>query len=257
MECSSTMVFNNYDIKVGVFSDKGVRKENEDSFLISKDITSPTFMVADGAGGYSFGKEASKTCVKAFISEIEHLKNTDTEYFKKLLEKKYNQINEHLFNKLKTNNTRMMSTITQATIMEKKLIVSNIGDTILYRLRDNEISILSEIHSLAWEEYKSNEITYEEYLNHPKKNVITRAVGGREEIVPFIYEYDINIDDIFIICTDGIYNHIREDEIKEYLINGNFTDEDLSRICNDIGTEVLSRKSSDNVTILIFQILAI
>lgn len=254
MKSDSTLIEVNYNFNIGVYSDKGIRNENQDSYGILMLNQIPTFIIADGAGGYDFGKIASDISVKAFIGEIEKLKVKDSDYFKKLLKRKYDQINEYIYKHYEEKNIRMMSTVTQATILENQLIVSNVGDSILIRIRNGKVDELTERHSLAWEEYSEGIITYEQYMNHSKKNVITRAVGGRDTVKPFIGNYNVMKEDIYVMCTDGIYNYINNEEIVSYLNKDKISDDELNKICKEISNEALLRGSKDNVTILIFKV---
>lgn len=249
-----TRIANKLDIASGSYSDKGIRKENEDSLLVLKDTLIPTFIVADGAGGYSFGKETSNLAVAAFKEEISKLNNTNIGYISKLINKKYEQVNEYIFTKASKLGKRMMTTFSMVNIIENQLLISNLGDTIIYKIDKQEISIISEPHSLAWEQYKNKSITYEQYLNHPKKNIITRALGGTQEANPYFSTMFYKDKDIYIICTDGIYNFVPQDELLLRFNSGVHTSETLELCCRDIGNEVLKRNGNDNLTIVAFQI---
>lgn len=252
-----TQPFNKIDITCGSFSDKGIRKENQDSFLINKDIKYPTFIVADGAGGYYFGKEASSLAVNAFINELQNIENSNYLYVSRLIKKKYEQVNEYLYNKSIDKGKAMMTTFSMANIIEDKILISNLGDTAVFKISQGKIELVSDLHSLAWENYQRKLITYEEYLKYPKKNVITRALGGVEQAVPYYNTIDVKDKDIYVICSDGIYNFVRKEEIVSYFRNEAYSSEELDNICRSIGEEVLKRNGNDNLTIVAFQVFVL
>ncbi|MGH4050566.1 MAG: protein phosphatase 2C domain-containing protein [Clostridium sp.] len=248
-----TQNLNENSLVCGSYSDMGIRKENQDSFLIIKDITNPTFIVADGAGGYSFGKEASKLAVDAFKVEVSKVDTSDVNYLNKLIKKKYEQVNEYIYKKSMDLGKKIMTTFSMVNIIDNKLLISNLGDTAIYKISEGKITKIYVQHSLAFEQYESGHITFKEYINHPKKNVITRALGGNKEVFPYINTLQIYNNDIFIICTDGVYNFIQEQELLMYFKDKIHDNEGLESICKEIGLEVLKRHGNDNLTIVAFQ----
>jgi serine/threonine protein phosphatase PrpC len=249
-----THVLNKISIVSGSYSNKGIRRENEDSLLVLKDIVTPTFMVADGAGGYHFGKEASSLSVSAFKDELSKLDYEPIAYVKKLIKKKYEQVNKYLYNKSSETEKRMMTTLSMVNIINNEVLISNLGDTVVFRISNGDITTVSKLHSLAWEQYENKQITYEQYLNHPRKNVITKALGGAMEADPFLSTVDVEDGDIYVICTDGVYNFVRDSEILDYFKEQKHTNESLDKICKTIGDKVLERNGNDNLTIVVFQI---
>lgn len=248
-----TQDFSENSLVCGSYSDMGIRKENQDSFLIIKDIVNPTFIVADGAGGYSFGKEASKLAVEAFKDEIIKVDTSDVNYLDKLIRKKYEQVNEYIYTKAMELGKKIMTTFSMVNIIDNKLLISNIGDTAIYKISEGEITKVYVQHSLASEQYESGLITFREYINHPKKNIITRALGGNKEVFPYVNTLQIKNNDIFILCTDGVYNFILEQELLMYFRDKIHDNEGLDSICKEIGEEVLRRNGNDNLTIVAFQ----
>ena len=254
-EIQETILMRSYDIISGFCSAKGLRNENQDSYGILSESNLPSYIVADGAGGYSFGKESSKLACNAFIKEISMITVLESEYYEDIIMKKYAQVNKFLFDKSIEMGKKMMTTFSMVSLNGDKVLISNVGDTIIFKINKNGIKRVSQLHSLAWEQYEKKIISYEEYVNHPKKNVITRALGGTETVNPYMSFETISDKDIYVLCTDGVYNYVTEDEIFNSFYNRELTDKEINEECNRIIEKALYRKGNDNLTIVALQII--
>jgi len=235
-------------------SDVGkAREKNEDSYTIIEDDKFLILSVADGMGGHKAGDRASQIAsetIKKFFSKEKNTlwrKETDEIELLKLIFKECN-------NKIFTTATEikeyhgMGTTLTVCIINKdnKKIFVGNVGDSRCYIINTlkNEINKITKDHSLVEEMIKNEEISREEAFNHPKKNIITRALGLDKKVDVDIFCNEINIKDILLLCTDGLTNHVKDNEIKELILEKNKKSLDF------LVEEVNKRGGSDNTTII-------
>ncbi|MBS4539740.1 Stp1/IreP family PP2C-type Ser/Thr phosphatase [Clostridium sp. D2Q-11] len=232
-----------------------VRDTNQDSYYINHYDELPIFAVADGMGGHNGGEIASEIT-------IEIIKTNADIYLNKLLEEKLSiesfikksltLSNEEIFKAANENKSYkgMGTTVTMGCIYKNKLYIGHIGDSRAYIARDNMITRLTKDHSLVAELVRNGTITEEEAINHPQKNIITRALGTNNDIEIDIYTYDLQKNDIILLCTDGLTNMVSEREIIE-LIN---TTEDIQVICDALINKANDNGGYDNSTVIIIKV---
>lgn len=197
------------------------RPNNEDAFYIPKeDVNLPKlFIVADGMGGHQGGEIASKLAVKEVSEYINKniIENLAKSQVRKIIKDSLIIANEKILKcSMKTPNWHGMgTTITMALFQDNLLYIGHVGDSRAYRIRDNEIDLLTEDDSIVWELMTEGKITLAETKTHPMKNVITKALGTEQQLKPDLLEFDIKKGDIIILCSDGLTNMLDEDKIKE------------------------------------------
>ena len=123
------------------------------------------------------------------------------------------------------------------------------GDSRLYLIRDNTIKKLTTDHSYIEELILNGSITREEAKNHPKKNIITRALGCNETILVDTLTSPVNKDDIFVLCTDGLTNMLSEYKIMEIILKN----DDLNYSCNELVRLANEKGGEDNITVIIMK----
>ena len=249
---TDTMLFSPH-IRYGIFSDKGRRQENQDSFFIHIDQKVSSFAIADGAGGHQFGKQASQLTIQALKSEFESNTEESLEYIKRLVEKKYEQVNRYIFEEANKRNIMMATTLSLLIFSQQQMLISNVGDTKVYLIRNGKITCLSEVHTLAVREYEQGKITLEQLENHKFKHVLTKSIGGSIHISPYMSIEKVSKNDIYLICSDGLYNFIKEDALLPFFqgVDGR----DLEQICKQCVQEALDKGSDDNITMMGIQII--
>lgn len=244
------------NIVYGGYSDKGIRGENQDSFRISVNNTLATFLVADGVGGHSFGGDCSKGVADSLINEVSSIENKSIDYIKSLIEKKYNQINEYIYNQGRNLQVLMATTISTVNFVDNKCLISNIGDTKVFLVRSEKLILISEEHTVAYDLFKSKKITYEEYLSHSKKHVLSKAVGSSKSVSAFYNILEINDDDVFLILSDGVYNFLSEGEILMILKKSlEKSPDNLNELCKSLVEQAVKNKSNDNATAVAIYII--
>ncbi len=239
-------------MKVFANSDVGKARDiNEDFYYISDGQTYlKLYILADGMGGYNGGEIASKLAtisVKGYIesnfNKIEHTKEAIIELIKNAIE----YANMVVYEKAKECEelSNMGTTIEVLVIYNNKLFIGHIGDSRIYRIRKNIIRKLTEDHSYVQELVKDGTITKEEAKNHPKKNMLMKALGCTPYVEPDLAIKGFLKDDIVIMCSDGLTNMLSEEEIYSIVLQKvDNTSNILINRANELG-------GYDNITVIV------
>ena len=190
------------------------REVNQDYVFVSDQPVGniPNLLiVADGMGGHNEGDYASKFVVQVLKKELEKSREDGP---RAMLKKAIASANHQLIAESKTDAKLegMGTTLVAATVIEHTLYFANVGDSRLYLLND-EIRQLSKDHSLVQEMVRLGGLNAEEAKHHPDKNIITRAIGVKEDIEIDFFEYRLKKGDIILMCTDGLSNMVEDEEI--------------------------------------------
>lgn len=236
---------------VGAKSDVGkVRKINQDTYYVSDDKNIPIYIIADGMGGHKAGEVASSMAKEIIANNFE--KNKDDLFGEdeilKAIKTSMEEANTKIYLKSLEDEcyTGMGTTIILCYIGEKYFYLGHVGDSRAYLIRNNEMEQLTEDHSFVNQLVKYGGITKEEARNHPKKNMITRAIGSSSIIEIDLIKEKFKKEDILLIMTDGITNMLKDEEILEEFNNS----QNLQTSCEDIITAANNRGGLDNSTII-------
>lgn len=196
------------------------RKMNQDYVYISDRPVGGLpnlFIVADGMGGHNAGEYASRHTAET-IMERALLSAQATPAA--ILREAITAANDELLRcaALDTSMWGMGTTVVAAVIIENRLYVANVGDSRLY-IVNKEIRQITRDHSFVEEMVQRGELSREDARMHPKKNIITRAVGAVPEIDIDFFEEDLHDGDEILLCSDGLTNMVEDEEIKK-LIKG-------------------------------------
>lgn len=194
----------------GAATDVGrVREENEDSFLVDDHLD--LFAVADGMGGHRAGEVASATALEALRASVAGGEPMDDAIRK---------ANEAVLEKAAGDDdlTGMGTTLTAVVSRPaREIVVGHVGDSRAYVLRDGELSQLTADHSLVEELVRDGRLTPEQAAVHPQRAIITRALGIEPDINVDLYERALETGDRVLLCSDGLTNMVRSDEIATIL----------------------------------------
>lgn len=232
------------DVRWGSASHQGrVRDHNEDAVLAGPDV----FAVADGMGGRAGGEVASAIAV-AGLAGVRHLAGTaDPErHLVTVLE----QVNAEIRRRAAADGAvaGMGTTVAGvARIAGPRLLVFNLGDSRVYRLRDGQLRQLTDDHSVVGELIRAGDLTEEEARHHPHRNVITRALGVTDVIAPATTTIDVRVGDHFLVASDGLFNELPAPEIS-FLLATPGAIEQRARALLDAA---LLRGGRDNVSVVI------
>ncbi len=236
-------------------TDKGkIRQHNEDSGGIFQNLANQSLaIVADGMGGHRAGDVASEMTIIKLKEFWEETKSIETaEQAENWLKLHIDQVNKILFDhsKIHAECEGMGTTIVAVILTDSFLTVAHIGDSRCYILNRNGFSQITEDHSLVHELVRSGEITLEDAENHPRKNVLLRALGTESSVSMDIRTMMFDEGDILLLCSDGLSNKVTKVELVDTLKNEGTLDEktlSLINLANDHGGE-------DNITLIMIEL---
>ena len=241
-------------MKVFTRTDIGrTRSMNQDSFLVSesKENGFKLYILADGMGGYKGGEIASKvavTAVSKFIDEKFADVPKDKQSILDFLEDAIAFANSAIYEESEQDEELqdMGTTLEVLLIYKNKIYIGHIGDIRIYRIRKNKMKKITTDNSYVEKLIQDGDITREEAYNHPKKNLLIKALGTDEEVEPDMIYTVLNKNDILIICSDGLTNMIREERILN-IVKDN-TEEDVTNVLVD---EANNAGGLDNITVIV------
>ena len=236
-------------------TDRGsVRRDNQDSFLIERldERDCVIAVLCDGMGGAKAGNIASDLAAKCFISELRTriLANKKRKPdIRAMMEAACNTANHMIYSYscFDTDYTGMGTTMVAAVIYEGRAWVLNVGDSRCYKLTRKRITQVTRDHSLVQDMVDRGEISPEEARVHPRRNVITRALGVNELVPCDIFTPTLRHGDMLLLCSDGLTNMLEDREI--FALSRRNTDP-LS-LGRSLMAEALRRVARDNVTIVL------
>lgn len=204
------------------------------------------FIVADGMGGHNAGDMASKLAVDTMVEQISASEEQQPE---KLMEAAIKAANQRVLEQAATKPELegMGTTVVAATFLEDRLVVANVGDSRLYVVGKYGIKQITRDHSWVEEMVKRGGLGREEARNHPDKNIITRAVGVEMTVRIDFFEHRLQKNDLILMCTDGLTNMLKDEEIRDILKGRGSIEEkaeELIRMANENG-------GRDNISVIL------
>ncbi len=210
------------------------------------------FIVADGMGGHNAGDYASKCTVETVVGEIRNsFEKNPTIIVKKAIETANSKIRE--LAAADENLFGMGTTLVVATVIGKYLQVANVGDSRLYLVGKKGIRQVTRDHSLVEEMIRLGGLSREDARKHPDKNIITRAIGAKDEVEPEFFTEELEPGDIILMCSDGLSNMLEDKEIEKIVQNEELAEmkekaEALINAANNNG-------GKDNIAVVLVKIL--
>lgn len=227
-------------ISIGQSSDKGAKDQNEDfygvhlsegSTLDSKGIAAA---IADGMGSCANAREASEQCIKGFLSD--YFSTPETWTVKTSGAKVLTAINNWLLSKGGKENIHGMVTTFSALVFKSTTAhIFHIGDSRIYRYRNGDLELLTTDHRVWISE---------------EKNYLSRAMGIDNHLDIDYKTVGMEIDDLYIMTTDGVHDYLNDNQIKHHLKSGSA----LDVIADEINMHAIKEKSHDNVTCQLIRI---
>lgn len=233
-----------------------VRGENQDSYGVFPDGSGgePTgkgrlFIIADGMGGHRGGKQASSIAVNT-VNEI-YFSFPDNDVKAGLLhaaQQANDRINEYTINHPEL--LGMGTTLTIMVVTDKCGYIAHVGDSRVYHVTRESIAQLTKDHSKVAEMARRGMITADEARHHPERSQLYRALGTQPKVdVDIIEDIDLNANGYFVMCTDGLYNHVVNEEIRETVLS-HPPDEAAEALVN-----LANRRGGlDNITVQVIQV---
>lgn len=233
------------------------RLVNQDAFYIDKNLS--IFMVADGMGGHQAGDLASRLAIRSIIDFLENQVPVDYEnqvieeilsIEKEICRSAVIYANSELY---KVSEERpelfgMGTTIDMMKIVNGYGIICHVGDSRIYKISDGAIRQLTKDHTQIQELIDQHQISKKEAEFSSLKNVITRALGGNEDVEVDTLVVPVHKNDVFLLCTDGLSGLMEDWEIFEEL---GMYENDYEEAVKEYIETALERGAPDNVTVLI------
>jgi protein phosphatase len=235
-------------LKWGASTDVGmVRQQNEDSYLAEENL----YVVADGMGGHNAGEVASALAVTTLKAGA-RTGIDSVERFRELVQ----QANTAIYTASLDDSTQsgMGTTLTALSIVageEPRVLVANVGDARTYMWRNGALTRLSVDQSYVQELVNEGIITPEEARVHPRRNIVTRALGIDRSVVVDVFSHVVRTGDRIVLCSDGLVDEVSDADIA--IVLGQHSDpqdtsEALVMVANTAG-------GRDNTTVIVIDVL--
>lgn len=248
------MVTRTPELDIYGLTDEGlVRDHNED--YISWTPESGLVVLADGMGGHNAGEVASKLAVTSICEALEEvlspeIKDSCGMDFKEVVHEAVVYANDEINQHAKTHPecSGMGTTIVMTLFHDDSVILASVGDSRIYRFRKGELKQVTIDHSLVQEMVDNGYMSEEEALNSNNRNLITRALGIAEDVKVDVTEHEIEKDDIYLLCSDGLSDMIDDELIFSTLVKSR---QDLKRASEDLVELAKEHGGHDNVSVIL------
>lgn len=208
------------------------------------------FAIADGLGGLNAGEVASATALNTLLDEYYSPSN-------------HHRIEPALRNAVQMANLKvhdlaqkhvehrgMGTTLTALALAGTTAYFAHVGDTRVYRLRGKTLTQLTQDHSEVADMVRMRLVTPQMAANHPSRNVLTRTIGHHLMVRPDFGREPVQPEDVFLMCTDGVWSEIEDVELAELMADGEPED-----ACRQIIDLCLNRECDDNVSAQVIRVL--
>ena len=232
-------------MKVFASTDIGkMRPINEDSYYMPG--AGESFCaVADGMGGHKAGEVASEIAVREFSRAMRKAKAPYDQAIRAAVERANAAI--YAAAREKDEFSGMGTTLTALYFHGDTAFLAHVGDSRAYLIRNGAIVRVTADHTLVEEMVLQGLITLEEARVHPKRNYLTRALGTAPSVEVDVIRMDVRSDDVYLLCSDGLSNHVSEREMREIIFSGESGDACVARLIKC----ALNHGGTDNITAML------
>lgn len=225
-----------------------VRDHNEDSVTIVKNDSGEILLaVADGMGGHKGGEIASSIAIthigKRFLESSSVGTKEDAINFLKEIVSEANML-LYKYTEENPESEGMGTTLVMALLTKQFLLYGNIGDSSGYAIKKGKMHKITNDHTLVNLLVKSGELTEEAAKNHPRKNVLMRALGANMTVEMDVFDVERDVEGIFL-CSDGLTNMLEDEQINLVLNSDLSIDEKLQKLINKAN----NRGGTDNISV--------
>jgi PPM family protein phosphatase len=233
-----------------------VRQMNQDGYAVLSDLSpSQFYVVADGMGGPSAGEVASSIAVDAVTEFVKSgITRADLEPAD-LVRKAIYHANQKIFScaKEKEEYFGMGTTIVCALASTSNVLFAHVGDSRGYVYKQEKLTQVTKDHSLVAELVRRGQLTEDEALHHPRRNIVTRSLGTDEDSYPDLYSVDWAPGDAVLLCSDGLTNLVYFDELQSFMrkMTQATTGRELEMIADAMVRLALERGGPDNITLIL------
>jgi len=234
-------------LEFGIKTDQGrVRTSNEDSYAANSKRM--IFLVADGMGGHVAGEVASQIAAATIEEVVASNMHSDADV-EETLKSAVIEANRRIYQTQLSNPelAGMGSTLTAMTFKDDQYYVAQVGDSRAYLWRDARLRQITRDHSLVWQLFDKGLLSKDELPSHPQKNLITRSIGPHEAVEVDIYSGESRIDDIFLLCSDGLTDMLTDSRIEGILARDWESPQEL---CQELVSRANEAGGPDNITVI-------
>jgi len=225
-----------------------VRDHNEDSLIVLENVNGDYLLaVADGMGGHSAGEVASSIAIthlsKMFNDNFLNLEKVQAVNW---LRDTVIEINELIFDYVSKHpeSKGMGTTLVVALVTKDYVLFGNIGDSSGFVVKNNKLHKVTYDHTLVNLLLKAGELTEEEAKDHPKKNVLMKALGANNPIDIDIFDCDMDIDSV-LLCSDGLTTMLDNEQIEKVLLSDLDVEDKVIKLIRKSN----NRGGSDNISV--------
>lgn len=239
-------------LRCAAVSDVGLqRKANEDCYAVAEDLG--LYVVADGMGGHAAGQLASELCCRAMVEAVRASREPGDSLAERLRAAVV-EASDAIFAtaKARPEVAGMGTTVVATLIAGERAAIAHVGDSRVYRIRGDRIRQLTDDHSVVGELVRRREISADAAREHHLRHVLTRALGVRPRVEPDLAEIALEPGDAFVLCSDGLVNHVHDDEIAK-LAGGEC---DLQEAAERLVELANRRGGEDNTTVVLLRVEA-
>lgn len=239
-------------MKACALTDVGVTRSINQDFVYYS--TSPVgnlpnlFILADGMGGHRAGDMASRCTVETMVQLISEASSKDPI---NILDQAIRAVNEKIIDISKGSEAYngMGTTLVVACVIDSVLHVANVGDSRLYLL-DANLQQVTRDHSYVEDLISEGAIDRSEARTHEKKNIITRAIGGEDTVLPDFFPIDVKLGNRILMCSDGLTNMVEDSVIERILKNT----QDIEEATNILVNMANENGGRDNISVILIEI---
>jgi PPM family protein phosphatase len=235
------------------------RKGNEDSHFVNAEQR--LFVVADGMGGHAAGEVASSIAVDAINEFVCATSGDDEITWPFGLDDSISYDGNRLKTAVRFANRKVieatreraeyegMATTVAAVLVDGDTAnLAHVGDSRVYLFRDDQLKLLTNDHSWVNEQLVNGALTADQARNHPFRNVVTRALGGRPDLLVEMQAYKMQAGDLLMVCSDGLTTMLTDDEIAEAVRQA---DGEVERTAEGLVAEANAHGGEDNITVVV------
>jgi serine/threonine protein phosphatase PrpC len=228
-----------------------IRLVNEDRSIVQNDLNGFVLaIVADGMGGHQAGDIASQMAIEVIQEQLQMIdKDLSVEACLSALKDAIQKANQTIYEFASGREQfhGMGTTVVAILANEQFLAVGHIGDSRAYLCSSDHIVQLTEDHSLVSELLRSGQITQEEAEHHPRRNVLTRALGTDSKVDVDVGYYQWHSNDIVLMCSDGLSGQLNQNTLLDIL----HADSDLHWKADQLVAQALHAGGDDNITVVL------
>ncbi len=232
-----------------------VRDENQDTIRLAEPDQPAgglLFALADGMGGYEHGSRASQVAVEQFFQSVN--KRPAPHHHRQVrsvLRKGVEAANLAVCNEARSLGVHHMgTTLTAAQIIGSQLFLAHIGDSRAYLIRERQANCLTSDHTIVGDLLRLHVLTADQVRTHARRSILNRAVGLALFVRPDLLEVALQSNDWIILCSDGVWSVIEDDEFAELASETNQPE----TLCQQIIDQALQRRTDDNISVIAVRI---